>query len=71
MKYVLVTVSGGIIDEVRFYEEAMAAVQALFEYVKVMNVERNDAAVHGLEGMIANAKIFMDENAEIQPGQIV
>ncbi|MFC1885575.1 hypothetical protein ACFLZM_00785 [Thermodesulfobacteriota bacterium] len=65
MKFVLVTVSGGIIDEVRFYEDAMTAVQALFEYVKVMDVERSDAAVYGLEGMIANAKIFMGENAEI------
>jgi len=66
MKYVLVTVSGGIIDDVRFYEEAMTAVQALFEYVKDMDIERNDAAVYGLEGMIANAKIFMDEDEEIQ-----
>ena len=64
MKYVLITVAGGIIEDVRFFEAPMVAVQALFEYVKDMDVERNDAAVYGLDGMIANAKIFMDENLE-------
>ena len=64
MKYVLVTVSGGIIEEVLFFEDTLVAIQALFEYVKDMDVERNDAAVYGLDGMIANAKIFMDENLE-------
>ena len=37
MKYVLVTVAGGIIEEVRFFEDSMVAVQALFEYVKNMD----------------------------------
>ena len=62
MKYVLVTVSGGIIDEVRFYDEQLMAIQQLSAYVKAMNPEHHDAAVYGPGGMIANAKAFLDEN---------
>ena len=62
MKYVLVTVSGGIIDEVKFYDEQLMAIQQLSAYVKAMNPENHDAAVYGPGGMIANAKDFLDEN---------
>ena len=62
MKYVLVTVSGGIIDEVKFYNEQLMAVQQLSAYVRAMNPENHDAAVYGPGGMIANAKAFLDEN---------
>ena len=62
MKYVLVTVSGGIIDEVTFYNEQLMAIRSLSEYVKAMNPEHNDAAVYGPDEMIANAKAFLDEN---------
>ena len=62
MKYVLVTVSGGIIDEVRFYDEQLMAIQELSAYVRAMNPEDHDAAVYGPDGMIANAKAFLDEN---------
>ncbi len=34
MKYVLVTVSGGIIDEVKFYDEQLMAIQQLSAYVR-------------------------------------
>ena len=62
MKYVLVTVSGGIIDEVRFYDEQLMAIQQLSAFVKTMDLEDDDAAVYGPGGMIANAKAFLDEN---------
>ena len=62
MKYVLVTVSGGIIDEVRFYDEQLTAIRELSAYVRAMNPEKHDAAVYGPGGMIANAKAFLDEN---------
>jgi hypothetical protein len=62
MKYVLVTVSGGIIDEVKFYDEQLMAIQELSAYVKAMNPEDHDAAVYDPGGMIANAKAFLDEN---------
>jgi hypothetical protein len=62
MKYVLVTVSGGIIDEVKFYDEQLMAIQQLSAYVWAMNPENHDAAVYGPGGMIANAKAFLDEN---------
>ena len=62
MKYVLVTVSGGIIDEVRFYDEQLMAIQQLSAYVRAMNPEKHDAAVYGPGGMIANAKAFLDKN---------
>lgn len=62
MQQVLITVSGGIIDRVEFYNETAAAVQALSEYVKTMEAEEDDAAVYGPGGRIANAKDFLDEN---------
>ena len=62
MSYVLVTVSRGIIDEVTFYYEQLMAIQALSEYVKAMDPEHNDAAVFGPDGMVVNAKAFLDEN---------
>ena len=61
MEYVLVTVSGGIIWEVFFYTSLLKAIQALAEFVKAMNPEKSDAGVYSPEGMIANAKYFLDE----------
>lgn len=62
MNYVLITVYGGIISEVYFYTDISRAIKSLSDYVKAMNPERNDAAVYGPFGMIANAKHFLDEN---------
>ena len=64
MKYVLVTVSGGIIDEVAFYDDKVTAIQMLSAFVKTMNPERCDAVVYGPDGMILNAKAFLDENEQ-------
>lgn len=60
MKYVLITISGGLIDQVTFYDEAHSAVLGLSEYVKHMDLDENDAAVYGPEGLIANAKLFLE-----------
>jgi len=62
MSYVLVTVSRGIINEVTFYNEELMAIQDLSEYVSAMEPEHNDAAVFGPNGMITNAKVFLDAN---------
>lgn len=62
MKYVLITLFGGIIDQVTFYDHAYVAVRNLAKYVKDMNPEKNDAAVYGPNGLVANAKIFLDQN---------
>lgn len=64
MKYVLVTVSRGIIDQVLFSDSPETAVKALAKYVKHMDVEHNDAAVYGPDGFIANAKHFLDDQDE-------
>ena len=61
MTYVLVTVEGGIIDEVIFFDDAELAVKALEKYVMSMDVESHDAAVYGPGGFIANAKHFLDD----------
>jgi len=60
LKYVLITLSGGIIDHVTFYEDAHKAILNLSEYVKTMDPDENDAAVYGPDGQIANAKLFLD-----------
>jgi hypothetical protein len=63
MTYVLVTVSAGIIDQVAFFDSVQQAIRALADFVKGMNsMDDNDAAVFGLEGLVANAKNFLDEN---------
>ena len=62
MNYVMVTISGGIISDVYFYADVSKAVQSLSEYIRAMNPEKNDAGVYGPQGMIANAKNFLDEN---------
>lgn len=61
MKQVLIKISGGIIDRVEYYSDAKAAVWALSDYVKTMNIEKEDAAVYGPDEMTANAKDFLDE----------
>ena len=65
MKYVLITLSGGIIDQVIFYDSAYVAVADLAKYVKDMNPEENDAAVYGPDGMVANAKISLDKDIQL------
>ena len=62
MTYVLVTVSGGIVEDVRFFRDAAPALEALSAYVKDMNPESDDAALYGPDGMVANAKCFLDDD---------
>jgi len=62
MKYVLATTSGGIIDQVMFFDDGSKAVYALSEFVKTMDMENDDAAVYDPDGMISNAKGFLDDN---------
>ena len=63
--YVLFTISGGLIDQVKFYAEPITAVTALLDFVKTMDVENGDAGIYGKYGLIANAKDFLDENDEV------
>jgi hypothetical protein len=65
MTYVLVTVSGGIIDRVVFFENRWQAVWELARFVSKMNLEKKDAAVYGPDGLLANAKALMDEESEV------
>jgi hypothetical protein len=71
MKYVLITLSGGIIDQVTFYDDPYIAVGNLAKYVMDMNPEKNDAVVYGPGGIVANAKNFMDENDQFIHGAAV
>ena len=71
MKYVLITLSGGIIDQVTFYDDPYIAVGNLAKYLLDMNPEKNDAVVYGPDGIVANAKSFMDENDQLTHGAAV
>jgi len=62
MKYILATTSGGIINQVIFFDDGSKAINALSEFVKTMDPEKEDAAVYDPDRMIANAKGFLDEN---------
>ena len=62
MKYVLATTSGGIINQMIYFDDGPKAIYALAKFVKTMDLEEDDAAVYDPDGMIANAKAFLDEN---------
>jgi len=64
MRQVLITISKGIIEQVKFFDDPKLAVYALSSYVKAMNPEHDDAAVYDTDGMIANAKHFLDDHDE-------
>ena len=64
INYVLITMSGGLIDQVKFYEGPLAAITALSDFVKAMDSEDEDAGVYCRSGLIANAKDFLNENDE-------
>ena len=61
MKYVLVTIARGIIEDAVFFNDPGMTVKALEKYVKTMNVEYHDAAIYGPDGFVANAKHFLDD----------
>ena len=61
MMHILITVSGGIIDQVTFFDCRPKALSALASFVKEMNPEEDDAAVFDTKGLVANAKNFLDE----------
>ncbi len=64
MRYALTTVSSGIINNVSFFNNAFKAAKALANFVKGMNVEKDDAALYGPDGLLANVKNFLDEHDE-------
>ena len=69
MRQVLITITKGIIEQVVFFDDPEMAVQALSRYVKAMNVEHHDAAVYDSDGLIANAKHFLNDHDEYLENQ--
>ena len=61
MKRVLVTVNRGIIGQVQFFDDAEVAIRALSKFVKGMDIENEDAVLYDHDGLIANAKHFLDD----------
>ena len=68
MTHALIWLSGGIIEQVTFFESKLQALETLAEFVKGMDLHDDDAAVFGPEGLVANAKEFLDENNEFIDG---
>lgn len=64
MTYVMIWLSGGIIEQVTFFDDKSQALKTLAEFVRNMDLHDDDAAVFGPEGLVANAKDFLDENNE-------
>ncbi len=64
MTHALIWLAGGIIDRVTFFDSELQALKTLAEFVKGMDLHDDDAAVFGPEGLVANAKEFLDENNE-------
>jgi len=69
--YVLITLSGGLIDQVKFYKDQIRAVTALSDFVQVMDPEKEDAVVYSKNRLRANAKDFLDENDEFMENPAV
>ena len=61
MRYALIMVSGGIINRVSFYDDPSLAIAVLADHIKEMDLERDDAAVYGPDGLVVNAKVFLNE----------
>ena len=72
MTQALVTIFRGIIDQVMFFEDLELAIQALSGHVKTMDLENDDAGLYDINGLIANAKHFLDNDDSYQenPGLI-
>jgi len=64
LKYALATASSGIIGNVSFFSDVRMAARALADFVKGMNVEQDDAALYGPDGLLVNMKNFLDEHDE-------
>jgi hypothetical protein len=62
MTYVMIWLSGGIIEQVTFFESKLQALKTLADFVKNMDPHDDDAAVFGPEGLVANAKNFLGED---------
>ncbi len=62
MTYALIWLSGGIIANVTFIESELQAIKTLADFVKGMDVHDDDAAVFGPQGLVANAKDFLDDD---------
>lgn len=60
--FVLITVSGGIVNDVVFFFDAKDALLELASFVKEMDFERQDAVIYNRQGYFANAKDFLDDN---------
>ena len=60
----MIWLSGGIIEQVTFFDSKLQALKTLADFVKGMDLHDDDAAVFGPEGLVANAKDFLDENNE-------
>ena len=69
MTQVLIKISKGIIEQVVFFDDPEMAIQALSKYVNAMNVEHDDAAVYDCDGMMANAKHFLNDHDEYVQNQ--
>jgi hypothetical protein len=59
--YVLITLSGGLIEDVRFISDEKTALRALYNYVRSMDPDDNDAAIFAPNGMVSNAKTVLDD----------
>jgi hypothetical protein len=64
MTYVMIWLSGGIIEQVTFFDNKLQALKTLADFVKGMDLHDDDAAVFGPKGLVANAKDFLDEDNE-------
>ncbi len=68
MTYALIWLSGGIIEQVTFFESKLQAINTLSEFVNGMDLHDDDAAIFGPKGLVAEAKNFLDENNEFIDG---
>jgi hypothetical protein len=58
----MIWLSGGIIEKVTFFDNKLQALKTLGDFVKGMDLHDDEAAVFSPEGLVANAKDFLDEN---------
>jgi hypothetical protein len=61
MNCVLITTSGGVVKEVKFFGDYKNAIDSLCQFARTMDPEKEDAGIYSPKGLLAKAREFLDD----------
>ena len=59
---ILLTISGGLIEQVKICKESLPAVNIVSDFVQTVNMEKMKTALNGDDELVANVNNFFDGN---------